>query len=135
MLTARAVARHGAPPGYVDLVFDETGGCPGCSGVCMWRRLRARQARLAVPTAVAPGAVVTVSLPERSLLLASCVLHGLPWVTLLAGATVGGVIFGSDWGVLAGASVALVSLAVFAPIVRRRVERATLAQLRVEALR
>lgn len=85
-----------------------------------------------MPAAVAPGAVVNVRLPERAVLLAALVLHGLPWITLLAGAIAGGVVSRSDWGVLAGALLALGFLALMTPLVRRRIEAATLAALRVE---
>jgi len=136
MFTARAVARHGAPAGYVDLEFEQAAGCAGCSGMCLWRRLGARQqARLAVPAPIIPGAVVNVSLPERAALFAALVLHGLPWATLLAGAILGGVVVRSDWGVLGGALLALGCLALLTPVLRRQVERATLAALRIEAVR
>lgn len=99
----------------------------------MWRRPDSKARwRLEVDEPFEPGQVVVVSMPERALLLAGLVLHGLPWLGLVAGAVAGGALLGSDLGALAGAIAALVAVALMMPSLRRRVEAETAAALRIQ---
>lgn len=132
-MSARAVVRAAHGDGYVDLEFEPAPGCAGCSGVCLWRRLRATQlARVPAGGALPAGTTVSVTLAEREILRGAVVAHGLPWLALLVGAAFGAGLVGSDLAVLAGAALGLAAAAVFMPGIRRRVERATLAGLRIE---
>jgi positive regulator of sigma E activity len=129
-MTAAAVVVASRPDGLVDLEFAPARQCAGCSGSCLWRRLKsARLDRLRVAGALDPGTEVSVTIPARRLLLASLLLYGLPLTAILAGAALGSAIQGSDTGTLVGALTGLaVAVAAFG-LVRARLERATLAGL------
>jgi positive regulator of sigma E activity len=74
---------------------------------------------------------VTVTLPDRYLLLAATLVYGVPLGALLAGAAVGAALFGSDLAAAIGAVVALVGALLAASSLRRRLEQATLRRLDV----
>jgi sigma-E factor negative regulatory protein RseC len=84
---------------------------------------------------VAVGERVVIALPDRYLLLASLLVHGLPLAGLLGGALCGVAAFGSDLGAAAGAAGGAVSAVLAAPALRSRLERGTLrrVQLRTAA--
>jgi positive regulator of sigma E activity len=132
-MSARAVVRAAHGDGSVDLEFEPVPGCAGCSGVCLWRRLRAtRLARIPAPDTLTAGVTVSVSLAERDLLRGAAIAHGLPWLALLAGAAIGASLFDSDLAAFTGAGLGLVASGLLLPSIRRRIERATLAGLRIE---
>ncbi|MGI9259502.1 MAG: SoxR reducing system RseC family protein [Gammaproteobacteria bacterium] len=103
--------------GRVDLEFHPIRGCRGCEGACQWfRQSSGSRLSLAAEAEYEVGQRVIVELPSRYVLYGSALLHGLPWLLLLAGASVGALWGGSDLSCLGGA-VAGISLA--AVIVRR----------------
>lgn len=130
-MTADAVVVAARPDGVRDLEFQQR-PCAACAGTCLWRRLRAtRLERLPAIQQLSPGTAVTVALPERSVLIASILLHGLPLAAILLGAAAGAAATATDSGTLLGALAGLAgTLAVFKPLCRR-LERYTLAQLAV----
>jgi positive regulator of sigma E activity len=81
--------------------------------------------------AVRVGERVVVALPDRYLLLASLLVHGLPLAGLLAGALCGVAALGSDLGAAAGAAGGALLTVLAAPAVRSRVERGTVQRLRL----
>ena len=77
------------------------------------------------------GAAVTVTLPDRYLLLGASLVYGVPLLALLAGGVLGSVAFGSDLGAAGGAGAALALAVLVAPILRRRLEQNTVRKLTV----
>jgi positive regulator of sigma E activity len=75
------------------------------------------------------GAKVTVSLPERQLLLGALVVYGVPLAAVLAGGAAGAAVFGSDAAAAAGAAGAFAVALWSAASLRRRIERATMRHL------
>jgi positive regulator of sigma E activity len=130
-LTADAVVVAARPDGARGLEFRPN-LCAGCAGTCLWRRLQAtRIDSLPAIRHLKPGTVVTVALPERSVLHASMLLHGMPLAAILLGAAAGTAVTATDGGALLGAVAGLaIALAAFRPL-GRRLERMTLAQLSV----
>ena len=129
-MTADAVVVAAGADGFVDLEFTPATGCAGCAGTCLWKRLSAaRVERLVSAARFEPGAEVTVSLPERRILLVSILLHGLPLAAILAGAMAGAAIGGGDAGTLTGALAALAVVVGGFGRWRGRLERATLEAL------
>ncbi len=108
---ARVCARNTA--GRVDLEFLAAKGCRGCEGACNWFR-RSAVSRFSVSSdeEYAVGQRVFVELPARYVLYGAALLHGLPWLSLLAGASVGALWGGSDLSCLAGAATGLALAAV-----------------------
>jgi len=104
--------------------------CEGCAGACFWYRV-SQSERLTLPTndAFPAGAAVTISLPERFVLVGALTLYGLPLAALLAGGAVAAAAFGSDLAAAAGAAAALVAALLAASPLRKRLERATLRRL------
>jgi positive regulator of sigma E activity len=86
---------------------------------------------LAADAAFPVGATVTVTLPDRYLLLGAALVYGVPLVALLVGGALGGVLGGSDLGAAAGAVAALVGAVLLAPALRRRLEQATVRKFAV----
>jgi positive regulator of sigma E activity len=80
------------------------------------------------------GATVTVTLPERYLLLGAALVYGVPLAALLFGASVAALLFDSDLAAAAGAGVALIGALLAASLVRPRLEQATLRRLAVQRL-
>lgn len=134
-MTARAVVLRSHADGSVDVEIDTASRCEGCAGVCMWRRLPDRQrARIMSGRPIAAGTKVLVGLPERYILLGSLLVHGLPLAALLLGAVGGGLLIGGDLGALLGAAVTAGAALALASALRARLERAVLAELRLEPL-
>ena len=132
-MTADATVVAADGNGLVDLEFMPAARCGACHGTCLWKRLQsARIERMRVDRALKPGSRVTVSLPDRRILIASMTVHGLPLLAILAGAAAGAAIGGSDLGTLIGvlAALALV-IPGFGPL-KRWIERDTLAHLDVQ---
>ena len=77
------------------------------------------------------GERVVVALPDRYLLLASLLVHGLPLAGLLGGALVGFAALGSDLGAAAGAGGGAVIAVLLAPALRSRLERGTLRRVQL----
>jgi positive regulator of sigma E activity len=86
---------------------------------------------LAAEVAFPVGAVVTVTLPDRYLLLGASLVYGVPLAALLAGGVLGSVLFRSDLGAAAGGALALGGAMLVAPLLRRRLEEATVRKLAV----
>ena len=134
-LTARGVVRRARADGTVELELTPSPGCRGCRGACLWRRLSdAPTLALRPGRPFAAGTPVALSLPERFVLRTALLMHGVPWVGLLAGAALGATATGSDIGALVGA-ISGVAVALGAtPRLRRRFERAAAEQLELEAV-
>jgi positive regulator of sigma E activity len=130
-MTADAVVVAARADGSLDLEF-QVRACAACAGTCLWRRLKSTRIEgLRAEQKLAPGAAVTVLLPERRVLLASVLLHGVPLVAILVGAALGAALTASDGGTLLGAAIGLgVAIAAFGRL-GRRLERATLARLKI----
>jgi positive regulator of sigma E activity len=79
------------------------------------------------------GENVVVALPDRYLLLASLLVHGLPLAGLLAGALCAFAASGSDLGAAAGAAGGPVLAALATPALRSRLERGTLRRVELRA--
>jgi positive regulator of sigma E activity len=58
-------------------------------------------------------------------------VYGVPLAALLAGGVLGAALLGTDLGAVAGAGVALAIAVLAAPVLRRRIEAATLRKLAV----
>jgi len=122
--------------GQIDVELVPPPRCRGCDGACLWYRVPAPlQSTFAHATGLAVGTVVTVTLPDRFLLLAALLLYGVPLAMLLLGAVVGAAALGSDLGAAAGAAFAVLGALLAAPLLRGRIERAAVEQLQVRALR
>lgn len=118
------------PDGLVDLEFSSARQCAACAGTCLWKRLRAaRLNRLPVARRLEPGTHVSVTLPGRSVLRASILLHGLPLIAILAGAAIGTWLTGTDTGTLIGALVAISVVMTGFGVWRARIERSTFSSL------
>ena len=85
----------------------------------------------AADSAIPVGSTVTVTLPDRYLLLGASLVYGVPLVALLAGAALGSVLLRSDIGAAATGTLALVGALLAAPALRRRLEEATVRGLAV----
>jgi len=106
--------------------------CEGCDGACLWYRVSNHERMIFAADAAFPvGAAVTVTLPDRYLLLGASLVYGVPLVALLAGGALGSVLSGSDLGAAAGGAAALVGALLVAPALRRRLEEATVRKLAV----
>jgi positive regulator of sigma E activity len=134
-MTARAVVTAFHADGYVDLEIATPERCAGCAGMCTWRR-GPKSVRLRLPAAAgaAVGADVLVALPERYVLLSALLLQGLPWGALLVGAALGAYAIPGDAGAIAGAVLAAAAAVLLTPVLRRRLERATLERLSLRRL-
>jgi positive regulator of sigma E activity len=131
-MTAAGVVTRVAADGSVEVELAAPAGCRGCEGVCMWRRLPSTQrAVFATPLRLAAGDLVVVALPERYVLLASLLVHGLPLAALLAGALAGFAATGADAGALVGGAAGIALGLLATPRLRRRLEGGTLRQLTV----
>jgi positive regulator of sigma E activity len=106
--------------------------CKGCGGACLWYRVPpSERLALAPHIAIPVGATVTVTLPDRYLLLGAALVYGLPLAALLFGAAVAAAVFDSDLAAAAGAGVALLGAWLAASVLRRPIEQATLRHLAV----
>ena len=106
--------------------------CEGCEGLCVWRRLpRAERVTFANRQTVGVGERVVVALPDRYLLLASLLVHGLPLLGLLGGALCGAATLGSDLAAAAGAAGGAALAVLAAPALRARFERGTLTRVQL----
>lgn len=133
-MTTSAVVLGVADDGAVDVEISGAVGCRGCEGTCTWRRMRSltRMTITGVDIPVAVGDVVTVELPADSVMLGALLLYGLPLAGLLSGALLGGWLAGwSDLAVLVGAVSGALLAVVAMPAAKRRLETATLRQLRL----
>lgn len=119
-------------PGFVDVEVAPPPRCEGCNGACLWYRVpRHERLTLAADDAFEVGAAVTVTLPDRYLLLGALLVYGVPLSALLAGGVLGSVLLGSDLGAAVGAGAALALALLVAPVLRRRIERNTVRKLAV----
>lgn len=134
-LTARGVVRRARADGTIELELMQSEGCRGCRGACLWRRLSdGPSLALRTRRSFAPGTRVAVSLPERFVLRTALLMHGVPWIGLLAGAALGAAAAGSDLGTVAGAVAGVVVALALTPGLRRRFEHAAWDQLELEAV-
>ncbi len=116
--------------GQVDLEFHPTRGCRGCEGACNWfRRSTVAGLSVAAEGKYSVGQQVLIELPARYVLYGAALLHGLPWLSLLAGASVGALWGGSDLSCLAGASAGLAFAVVVVSRLQPRLRSATEAHL------
>jgi sigma-E factor negative regulatory protein RseC len=128
-MTADAVVVAARAGGRVDLEFTPK-LCAGCAGTCLWKRLQAtRLERLSTVGEFAPGTEVSVTLPERRVLAASLLLHGLPLAAILVGAALGAAFGHSDAATLTGAVAGIAVAVAAAKPLGQRLERSTLARL------
>jgi positive regulator of sigma E activity len=74
---------------------------------------------------------VSVTLPERYLLLGAVLVYGVPLAALLCGAAAAALVFDTDWAAAAGAGLALLGALLVASVWRRPLEQATLRRLAV----
>ncbi|HUL81126.1 MAG TPA: SoxR reducing system RseC family protein [Gammaproteobacteria bacterium] len=81
--------------------------------------------------AVGVGERVVVALPDRYLLLASLLVHGLPLAGLLGGALIGVAAFGSDVAAAVCAATGAATAVLAAPTLRSRLERGTLSRVQL----
>jgi positive regulator of sigma E activity len=88
-----------------------------------------QHATLATRLDLGVGATVTVTLPDRYLLLGTLLVYGVPLAALLAGAVLGVTAFGSDLGAAGGAALGLAAALLAAPFLRRGLERVTLREM------
>lgn len=134
-MSVRAVVQSVDSDGEVRLSLAPTRACRGCEGLCLWKR--GAQAALALrPSGQVPavGTEVLVSLPPAYLLLSAVLLHGSVWLGMLLGACLGGIVIEGDWAVLACAVAGAGLFVLVTPGLRRRLERATMAHLKIQAL-
>jgi sigma-E factor negative regulatory protein RseC len=89
---------------------------------------------LAASGTIPAGTTVTVTLPDRYLLLGAAIVYGLPLGGLLGGASIAGAFFGSDLAAAAGAGLGALAALLAASPLRRRLERATLQRLGVHRI-
>ena len=116
--------------GSIDVEFAPPARCKGCDGACLWYRVPDRQrATFQAPANVGVGTTVTVTLPDRYLLLGTLLVYGVPLAALLAGAVLGMTAFGTDLGAAAGAALGLGAALRAAPLLRRRLERSTVRDM------
>lgn len=133
-MSVEATVCSAAHDGTVELEFSRS-HCAGCAGSCTWRRaLDAQRARFTCDLSLHAGDTVRVSLPANHLLMSAMLLHGLPLVALLAGASIGALAWESDLGSLAGAIAGVVLVLGLTPRLRRRMERLTVEHARLEPL-
>lgn len=116
--------------GQVDLEFHPTRGCRGCEGACHWfRPSNGSRLTLAAGTEYEVGQRVLVELPARYVLYGSALLHGLPWLLLLVGASLGALWGGSDLSCLGGAAAGLALAAAVVGRLQPRLRSATVDRL------
>jgi positive regulator of sigma E activity len=133
--TATGIVRA-SEPGLVDVELEPPPRCEGCNGACLWYRVpHPERLTLAADTAFEVGAPVTVTLPDRLLLLGVLLVYGVPLAALLAGGVAGSVLLESDLGAVVGAGAALAIAVLVAPVLRRRIEAATIRKLAVRPAR
>jgi positive regulator of sigma E activity len=120
--------------GAVEVEFDARARCRGCDGACVWLRLPVAQ-RMSFDCSepLAVGENVIVTLPDRYLLLASLVAHGLPLAALLAGAMAGFASTGGDAGAVLGALAGIAVALIAAPKLRTKLERSLLRRVELRA--
>ncbi len=128
-MTADAVVVAARAGGRVELEFRPR-LCAGCAGTCLWKRLEStRLEHVDASGSLAPGTAVSVSLPQRRVLAASALLHGLPLAAILAGAALGAALGQSDGATLIGALAGIAAAVAAARALRDRLERTTLERL------
>jgi positive regulator of sigma E activity len=121
-------------PGRIDVELAPPPRCEGCNGACLWYRVpRSERLILSADSVFPVGSTVTVTLPDRYLLLGASLVYGVPLAALLAGGVLGSVLSGSDLGAAAGGALALAAAVLVAPALRRRLEAATVRKLAVRA--
>jgi len=100
---ARVLATHA--DGRVELALDEGPACPGCQCARVWvARTRTIIVELDRAIEIVPGSTIDLRITATDLLEASIWLHGLPWLTLLAGAVLGTLAGRGDLVTLIGAA-------------------------------
>jgi positive regulator of sigma E activity len=131
-MTATGTVTRAPVDGQVEIELTAAAGCPGCEGVCTWRRLHsAGRMTFATTLALSVGDPVVVSLPERYVLVGALLAYGLPLVALLLGALAGVAVTGGDAGAALGAALAVVGALAAAAAWRRRVETSMLRRVAV----
>lgn len=119
--------------GRIDVEFAAPPRCKGCDGACLWYRVADRQlVTFATPLDLGVGVTVTVTLPDRYLLLGALFVYGVPLLALLAGAVLGASVSDSDLGAAAGAALGLVAALGSAPVLRGGLERVTVREMVVQ---
>jgi sigma-E factor negative regulatory protein RseC len=119
-------------PGSIEVEFATPVGCASCKGTCMWRRMpETSRATFATPLRLERGDTVSLSLPDRFLLAAAALVYGLPLVGLLAGASIGAAVTGTDLGGLGGAAIGIAASVLAVPGLRRRLEADTVKHLNI----
>jgi positive regulator of sigma E activity len=75
------------------------------------------------------GATVTVTLPERQVLVSAALVYGVPLAATLLGAAGAGLLFGSDLAAAAGAALGLAGALLVTSLLRGKLERNVLRRL------
>ena len=120
--------------GRVTVELSPPPRCEGCSGACLWYRIRPQaELTLAASGTIPVGTTVAVTLPDRYVVAAAALVYGWPLAALLAGGAIGAGVFGTDLAAAAGAAAAVVAALLAASPLRRRLERGTLRRLAVRA--
>ena len=106
-MTARARVQRVHADRWIELAILPAPRCSGCEGACLWGWAPPSSLRVRDSGRYRQGDLVWLSLRSRQVLYAAVLLHGLPWVGLLAGAAVGAAGVEGDLGSLSGAAVGL----------------------------
>ena len=106
-MTARARVRRVHPDRWIELAVLPAPRCSGCEEVCLWGWAPPSSLRVRDSGHYRAGDLVSLSLRSRHVLHGAVLLHGLPWMGLLAGAAVGAAGVGGDLGSLSGAAIGL----------------------------
>jgi positive regulator of sigma E activity len=131
---ARVCAVHG--DGSIDVQMLSASRCRGCEGACTWfRAADSSLLRLRNSADVAVGEIVQISLPARQILFGAILLHGLPWVMLLLGGSLGAWLGGDDLSCLFGAILGLGGALGMTAQWHRRLEMKTINELLISAVR
>jgi len=112
-LVARARVRAAHRNGRVSLELVGPPACPGCRCGRLTRPHGALDLVASARQPLSEGDEVLLTVPAREVLRGALWLHGLPWLALVVGATLGAAAGSGDGAALIGAVVGLgASLAV-----------------------
>jgi positive regulator of sigma E activity len=135
-MTSRAQVCAVHEDGSIDVKILSAPRCRGCEGACTWfRAADSSLLRLRYSADVTVGEIVQVSLPAREILFGAILLHGLPWVMLLLGGSLGAWLGGDDLSCLFGAILGLCAALGATAQWHRRLEMETINEMCISAVR